>query len=123
MSRQMLIGVLAEVAARTAHEVNRAYCLGLGDYSQLSWDAVPDWQKDSVRRGVQFIIDNPDTVPSVQHDAWLEVKRAEGWKYGPVKDAGVKEHPCFLPYDELPEAQKMKDVIFGAVVRGILGCL
>ena len=37
-----------------------------------------------------------------------------------MKNPETKEHPCFVPYDELPEAQKAKDAIFGAVVRGVL---
>lgn len=88
-----------ELAAKAAHEANRAYCEALGDFSQVPWEHAPDWQRDSAINGVRHIADNPN----------------DGWKYGPVKD-----HPCFGPYHELPEAQKMKDAIFVAVVRGVL---
>lgn len=44
-------------------------------------------------------------------------KKAAGWKYGSEKDPEKKEHPCFLPYEELTDAQKAKDAIFVAVVR------
>jgi hypothetical protein len=46
------ITVVMSACARAAHEANRAYCGALGDWSQPSWDAAPQWQKDSARNGV-----------------------------------------------------------------------
>jgi hypothetical protein len=85
------------------------------------WELAPEWQRESAIKGVQFILDNPDAPPSASHDSWLEEKRRDGWKYGPVKDAEKKEHPCFVPYEELPLDQRRKDFIFGAVARACLG--
>jgi len=107
-------------AAKAAHEANRAYCQSIGDDSQPAWEDAPDWQKDSARAGVEAIIANPDTTPEQSHEGWLAQKKADGWKCGPVKDADKKEHPCFVPYSELPEAQRIKDHIFGNVVRATL---
>jgi hypothetical protein len=109
-----------ERTARRAHEANRGYCLALGDTSQVAWEDAPQWQRDSAIKGVQFIIDNPGASPAASHENWLEEKRRDGWKYGPVKDAEAKTHPCFVPYDELPVEQRAKDYIFGAVVRASL---
>lgn len=109
------------VAAELCHEANRAYCKAIGDDSQPCWGDAPDWQRASAIKGVEFHIANPDAGPSHSHDSWLEQKRAEGWKYGPVKDAEKKEHPCFVPYDELPPEQKAKDYIFGAIVKTVAG--
>lgn len=106
--------------ARVAHEINRAYCEALGDTSQLVWEDAPQWQRDSAINGVRFHVDNPQAGPDHSHNAWLEEKRAAGWKYGPVKDAERKEHPCFVPYDELPVEQKAKDYLFRAVVHALL---
>lgn len=106
-----------ERTARRAHEANRGYCLALGDTSQVAWEDAPQWQRDSAIKGVQFIIDNPGASPAASHESWLAEKTAAGWKYGPVKDAEAKTHPCFVPYDELPVEQRAKDYIFGAVVR------
>lgn len=55
--------------------------------------------------------------PEQSHESWLKEKADTGWKYGPVKDPEKKEHPCFVPYSELSEAQKKKDEIFVGVVR------
>lgn len=101
--------------AKVCHEANRAYCAALGDLSQPSWEDAPDWQKQSAINGVQFHYANPMAQPSDSHVAWLAQKEADGWKYGPVKDPDKKEHPCFVPYDELPVEQRAKDYIFRAI--------
>ena len=105
--------------ARVAHEINRAYCASLGDTSQPSWDDAPEWQKGSALAGVDMHLANPNATPENSHESWLAQKTAEGWKYGPVKDAQKKEHPCFLPYAELPPEQKAKDYLFRAVVHAL----
>lgn len=108
-----------EHIARVAHEVNRAYCRSLGDNSQLPWSECPSWQKESARAGVQFHLDNPDAGPSASHDSWLSVKEADGWIYGPVKDAERKTHPCIVPFDLLPREQQAKDFLFRAVIHAL----
>lgn len=105
--------------AKVAHEINRAYCDSIGDNSQTSWDDAPDWQKSSAVNGVSFHIDNPNAKPSNSHESWYAEKEAAGWKYGPVKDAEKKEHPCFVPYDELPTEQKSKDYLFKQVIESL----
>ena len=112
--------VKIERIAKICHEANRGYCEALGDHSQLAWEDAPQWQRDSAVAGVEFICDNPGAKPSASHESWLAQKQADGWKYGVVKDAEKKEHPCFVPYDKLPVEQKAKDYIFGAVVRAML---
>lgn len=109
-----------EDIAKVCHEANRAYCESLGDNSQPRWDDAPEWQRSSGIKGVEFNRTNPDAPPSHIHDRWLEEKRATGWKHGLVKDAEKKEHPCFVPYEQLPDDQKRKDALFKAIV-GALG--
>jgi len=109
-----------EQIARIAHEANRVYCLSLADTSQKSWDAAPDWQKNSAVAGVEFLIANPEAGPEANHNSWLEVKKREGWQYGEVKNEKKREHPCFVPYEELPVSQQRKDKLFGAIVRACL---
>lgn len=106
--------------AKVCHEANRAYCKALGDNSQMAWEFAPDWQRDSAIAGVEFIRAHPDAPPSASHESWLALKESEGWKYGPVKDAEKKEHPCFVSYQLLPVEQKAKDYIFGAIVRAMM---
>jgi hypothetical protein len=105
------------MCAQLAHEMNRAYCLALGDDSQESWEDAPEWQRDSARAGVILKLDDPTTTPEQSHESWLAQKKADGWTYGVVKDVEKKEHPCFVPYDQLPLAQKAKDFLFLASVQ------
>jgi hypothetical protein len=109
----------AEHIARVCHEANRAYCLALGDASQPAWYDAPEWQRTSAIKGVEFCLAHPTAPPSASHDSWLDEKRATGWRYGPTKDPERKEHPCFVPYYELPVEQRRKDALFQAVVRAI----
>lgn len=105
--------------AKICHETNRAYCQTIGDDSQPTWEDAPDWQKTSAINGVNFHLTNPGSKPSHSHEEWLKEKKATGWKYGPVKDPEKKEHPCFVPYDQLPPEQKAKDALFVAVVNAL----
>lgn len=108
-----------ENIAMAAHEVNRAYCASLGDDSQAPWADAPEWQQASALAGVKMHLANPDATPENSHESWLAAKQADGWKYGPVKDAEKKEHPCFMPYADLPAEQKTKDYLFRGVVHAL----
>jgi hypothetical protein len=69
--------------------------------------------------GVNFIINNTDADLNASHNNWLQMKIADGWVYGEVKDAENKIHPCIVPFDELPEFQKKKDALFRAIVDAL----
>ncbi len=108
-----------ENIAQVCHELNTAYCASIGDHTQKSWGEAEEWQRESAIKGVEFALKNPTAPPSSQHDAWVADKVADGWIYGPVKDAEKKEHHCIVPYDELPTEQKSKDYIFKQTVSSL----
>jgi hypothetical protein len=108
-----------ENIAKAAHELNKAYCESIGDNSQPSWEDAPEWQKSSAINGVTFHLNNPDATPSASHESWLKQKTEEGWKYGEVKNPETKEHPCFVPYEQLPNEQKAKDYIFRQTIHSL----
>ena len=105
--------------AQICHEANKALCEAQGDGSQLPWDQAPEWQQESAIKGVGFTLANPNAPASANHESWLAEKEADGWKYGEVKDPEKKEHPCFVPYEELPDEQKAKDYLFKSIVNGL----
>jgi len=43
------------------------------------------------------------------HDIWARQRLADGWTYGAVRDDARKEHPCLIPYADLPESEKQYD--------------
>ena len=107
-----------EVAiARLCHEVNRGYCEGIGDHSQVPWEQAPESVRQSAIKGVRYALKHPEATPESQHQVWMDDKIKEGFVYGPEKDLEKKTHHCLVPYGELPEAQRVKDYLFLAVVR------
>lgn len=104
--------------ARVCHEANRAYCQSIGDNSQLPWDEAPAWQRESARAGVDLHLSG-NFGPEASHIAWVQDKLDHGWAYGPVKDEKLKQHPCIVPFDQLPLQQQLKDVLFRAIVHAL----
>ena len=43
------------------------------------------------------------------HEVWAETRIAQGWTYGEQRSDELKTHPCLIPYDELPEEEKVYD--------------
>jgi hypothetical protein len=105
-----------ERIAYICHETNRAYCKSLGDNSQVKWADAPAWQKQSAIAGVIKHLNGHLNAES-SHNSWMEQKLRDGWTYGPTKDADKKQHPSLLPYDSLSLEEKLKDHLFGAIVR------
>lgn len=105
--------------AIVAHEANRSFCRALHDFSQESWEQAPEWQRISAIHGVEFHLANPDAGPEASHEAWRAEKVADGWVYGPVKNAEEKTHPCLVDFDELPLEQQLKDVLFRNIVHAL----
>lgn len=43
------------------------------------------------------------------HEVWSKQRMEEGWSYGPVRNDQLKQHPCLVPYNQLPESEKEYD--------------
>lgn len=100
--------------ARICWEVNSAYCEAIGEKS-LSWDE----SKASTIKGVEAYLADPSMTPERSHALWMKEKVDTGWRFGPIKDAVAKTHPCMVDYDQLPPQQRVKDDLFLAVLRSI----
>lgn len=110
-----------ERAAELCHEANRAICEATGDMTQKPWAEAESWQQGSAVTGVRYAVEHPDATPADQHEAWCRDKVAAGWVWGETKDAQAKTHPCLVGYHELPREQQIKDHVFRAIVRTMLG--
>ena len=43
------------------------------------------------------------------HEVWSKTRIEQGWTYGKKRDDVLKQHPCLVPYEELPEEEKVYD--------------
>lgn len=43
------------------------------------------------------------------HDVWAKTRIDQGWTYGSERDDANKKHPCLVPYNQLPEKEKVYD--------------
>lgn len=103
--------------ANTCHEANRVLQAHFGDEVSPPWHDAPGDIQRSAMMGVHRVMQGQG--PRELHESWMESKIAEGWKYGLKKDYNKKTHPCIVPYDELPDDQKIKDDMFLAVVKSL----
>ena len=110
-----------QACAQAAHDANRAYCQVIGDHKQVPWDQAAPWQRAACIKGVTGVLKG--NTPEQSHEAWVKDQKAGGWKHGPVKDAYRKEHPCILPYKQLPAEQRAKDSLYIAVVSAMAAAL
>ena len=43
------------------------------------------------------------------HEVWAQSRMEQGWTYGEERSDALKQHPCLIPYEELPEVEKAYD--------------
>lgn len=43
------------------------------------------------------------------HEVWAKSRIDQGWTYGPERSDILKQHPCLIPYEDLPEIEKAYD--------------
>ena len=51
------------------------------------------------------------------HEVWAKSRMDQGWTYGEERNDALKQHPCLIPYEELPEVEKAydRDTAFGTL--------
>lgn len=54
---------------------------------------------------------NPLFVPITKYvcEIWVQTRIAQGWRYGPERNDAEKLHPMLIPYEDLPEEEKIYD--------------
>jgi hypothetical protein len=106
-----------EEIAQAVHEANRAYCLAKGDHSQPTWENASEDVRQGTIDGVLFHLEHPDAEAGASHENWMQYKTNEGWVYGETKSEADKTHPSLVPFNDLPEAEKVKDYLFACLVK------
>ena len=50
-----------------------------------------------------------ETMARNVHEVWARTRIEQGWTYGLTRNDQLKQHPCLVPYEELPESEKEYD--------------
>ena len=43
------------------------------------------------------------------HEVWAQTRIEQGWTYGAERNDTLKQHPCLVPYEDLPEEERVYD--------------
>jgi hypothetical protein len=55
------------------------------------------------------IVELTERLAKNTHEVWAQERLAQGWRFGPERNDARKEHPMLVPYEELPESEKVFD--------------
>ena len=77
------------------------------DMKQNAYTPQPIFTEDIILS--DEILHLSERIAQNVHDVWAASRVAEGWTWGEKRDEVVKQHPCLIPYDELPESEKEYD--------------
>lgn len=134
-SADLVVGGLHELLARELHE---GYLAALGAESGgAPWDHLPEAVKEDNRQqanrihrlltaagyeispfqewsasGFAFQPEEVERMARSEHEQWRRAKEADGWRCGPVRDGKARTHPDLVPWEELPEEERAKNVAF-----------
>jgi hypothetical protein len=55
------------------------------------------------------ILELTERLAEHAHEIWAKQRLLDGWSFGPNRDDARKQHPCLVPYSNLPETEKQYD--------------
>lgn len=97
-----------EEAPETVKKANRRQAAGIFEKAALlGYRAVPAGSKE---RGISaFSRQEIEFLARLEHKAWAEDRKRDGWSLGAFKDTGRRKTPYLTDYDALPEEIKELD--------------
>jgi hypothetical protein len=104
---------VVEACARVGYEVYRT---GFDDPAKLEWDAAEDDDRKVARDMAVVVLSG--VTPEQEHARWLARKADEGWSLGAL-DEERRLHPNMVPYEQLPDGQRLLDRLFVAAVTSV----
>lgn len=55
------------------------------------------------------ILELTEKLAENAHEVWATERMAQGWRFGRERSDQRKEHPSLVPYETLPESEKVYD--------------
>ena len=68
----------------------------------------------------EALLELEELIAKNTHDVWAQRRLSEGWRYGQHKNDQLKETPCLVPYEQLPESEKEYDRIISMNVLRLI---
>jgi hypothetical protein len=106
--------------AQIVYEANRAFSEVEGAVAGPPWDSLCNEEKEEIVLSVERLSKSSGSSYAAHHNNWLAAAREAGWRYGPVLNEATREHPCFVPYEQLSEKQKKNDRMIVELVRALI---
>lgn len=72
---------------------------------------------EGIVAGVLKAWDDPNQTAQINHNRWQVQMTQDGWVWGEVVDEVLKTHPALVAYQNVPDAYKVNDLIFLAIVK------
>lgn len=94
-----------------------------GETPAPEWADAPQWMRQA--SAGSYCAAAAGRTGRVEHERWMAAKLADGWVHGPVKDPAAipPAHPDLVPYEQLPEPARRKDMLAAAVAAALAGPL
>ena len=65
-----------------------------------------DTEQIQLQKELEYLVEE---MAKNVHEVWSKTRIEQGWTYGEKRDDVLKQHPCLIPYEELPEEEKVYD--------------
>lgn len=102
--------------AQAVHENNRLISTTILQEEKQEWNLLNNEQQQGIIQAVRETISNKVSDPALSHEAWVQSKIRAGWKFGDTYSEDEKTHPNIKPYDQLEPEQRLKDLLYLAIL-------
>ena len=132
-SADLMLGGMHEILARDLHEIYRADNHSAS--ASKTWEQLPEALKDANRQQASRIFQllkegghriypiqdwdahkkvftgtEMEMMACLEHALWRQAKEADGWTYAEERDNDKQTHPDLVPWEELPEVEREKNL-------------
>jgi RyR domain len=101
-----------------AYDAIRRFVLVYGD-DFPEWDDLMDDEQQFFLQLIREYFEDPTRSAVQMHEAWLDRRRLEGWRYAPEVDLTERLHPSMVPFSKLSEREQAQTRLTGSVITSL----